>query len=205
MLHIRKNKLTEAKGYIVWTETYSGLHETVDSYNLNPKDSKFFSSLKSNQRKNEYLATRILLKNVAPLASIKYDKIGRPSLIDSDLYISISHSKNIVSIITSNTPETAIDVQVFDEKVLGLRKKFLSAKEQKMIIEDDVKQNSLAWSIKESLFKSIRQENVPFESCLNIENINNNRVDCSINHPNIKKKLTVNYKLFDTFVMTYIC
>jgi len=205
MLHIRKIKLTGAKGYIVWTETYSGFHETVDEYNLNTKDAKFFSSLKSNQRKNEYLATRILLKNVAPMASIKYDKVGRPSLVDSNLYISISHSKNIVSIITSNAPETAIDVQVFDDKVLDLRKKFLSAKEQTMINEDDVKLNSLAWSIKESLFKSIRQENVPFESCLNIENIGINKVDCNINHPNIKKKLTVNYKVFDTFVMTYIC
>jgi 4'-phosphopantetheinyl transferase len=205
MLHIRKIKLTGAKGYIVWTETYSGFHETVDEYNLNAKDAKFFSSLKSNQRKNEYLATRILLKIVAPMASIKYDKVGRPSLVDSDLFISISHSKNIVSIITSNAPETAIDVQVFDDKVLDLRKKFLSAKEQKMINEDDVKLNSLAWSIKESLFKSIRQENVPFESCLNIENIGINTVDCNINHPNIKKKLTVNYKVFDTFVMTYIC
>ncbi len=204
MLHIRKINLREHNGYIVWTVFRSGLHEDVEEYSLSFKDLKFFSSLKNVQRKNEYLATRILLHSLNPTYEIKYDKNGRPSLAGSEKHISISHSKDVVAIIVSDNSEAAIDVQYFDNKVLGLRKKFLSAKETRLIAKEDVTNNCLAWSVKESLFKSIRQENVPFNTCLNIISINTNFVESKVIHPNVSKNVRVNYKVFDNFVMTYI-
>lgn len=203
-LHIRKIRLQQNNAYIAWTMFSASLLEKLDDFNLSEKDLRYLNSVKNNQRKCEILVTRILLNCVEPKAAIKYEKSGKPILENSSKNISISHSKNIAAIIVSENDKTAIDVQVFDEKVLGLRAKFLSAKELKQISKKDLQKNSLAWSVKESLFKSISEKNVPYKSCLSIVKINGGQVKCAINHTKIKKEVDVDYQFYNTFVMTHI-
>lgn len=202
-LHIRKIRLLKNDAYIAWTVFSSGLLDKLDLMPLNEKEKKRLNTFKNNQRKNEFITTRVLLNSIELGALIRYEKNGKPLLENSTKGISISHSKNVAAIIVSNSLETAIDVQVFNDKVLSLRSKFLSPKELKMIDKSDVEKNSLAWSVKETLFKSINQENVPYKTCLNIADISENTVKCKISHNNINKNVTVQYKVFDTFVMTY--
>ena len=56
------------------------------------------SALKSEKRKKEFLASRLLLEKIHPNTSIIYNRYGAPTLSDGN-FVSISHSKNLVAIL----------------------------------------------------------------------------------------------------------
>lgn len=203
MLHIRKINLKHNNSSILWTICPADIYQKEWTI-FDSKEKKMLNSFKNNQRKNEFITTRILLQSILPDAKIEYTKNGKPFLLDSKTHISISHSKQIISIIVSENSECAIDVQTIENKVISLRNKFLSEREMLMFPESDTTLNSIAWSVKETLFKSINQENVPYKTCLTIESFNNSLFNCLVNHENISKKLIVHYKVFDNFVMSYL-
>ena len=67
--------------------------ELQGSIILTNEDSKIFFSFSSDQRKKEWLSTRLLLKSICgPDIRITRDNFNKPSLDGSNNKISISHS-----------------------------------------------------------------------------------------------------------------
>lgn len=115
----------------------------------------------------------LILKNdlIGESVDILYENSGRPYLIDEKKFISISHSKTLVAMGYGNY-RIGIDVEEVDYRVLRVRNKFLNDKEKNLFDELDITANTIAWAIKESLYKLNKENGIDFKSELLILNEN---------------------------------
>ena len=114
------------------------------------------SHLKSDKRKKEFLACRILLNHFDENLKISYSKNGSPNLSNHQ-YISISHSDDLVCIIISDK-KVGMDIEQISEKSLLLKEKFINSHHTKLNKE----KSTLIWCIKEAVFKFHKIGNVDF-------------------------------------------
>ena len=78
---------------------------------------------KKKERIKEFLSCRLLLNEIAPNTLITYNKYGAPE-INTDDFISISHSNNMSAIIISKK-RVGLDIEKISEKALKLSSKFM--------------------------------------------------------------------------------
>ena len=139
---------------------------------LKPTDNEIIEleKLKSEYRKSEYLAVRLALKQLlGRKAEIQYDTDGKPWLTDRSRQISISHSRNFVTVMLHAYQNVGIDIECHSEKILKIYKRFLNPQEQIFFgSKYDKDQLLLLWSAKEVLFKMIGKTAVDFASQLEI-------------------------------------
>ena len=87
------------------------------------------TSCKTEKRKIEKLTTRILINLLQKgEAEMKYNDNGKPYLVSSSEYISVSHTQCCIAVAISSRP-IGIDVERIATKVLALKEKFLSVSE----------------------------------------------------------------------------
>ena len=115
------------------------------------------SHLKSDKRKKEFLACRILLNHFDENLKISYSENGSPNL-NNHQYISISHSEDLVCIIISEK-EIGVDIEQISDKSLRLKEKFINSHHTKLNKE----KSTLIWCIKEAVFKFHKIGDVDFK------------------------------------------
>ena len=120
------------------------------------------SHLKSDKRKKEFLACRILLNHFDENLKISYSENGSPNL-NNHQYISISHSGNLVCIIISEK-EIGIDIEKISDKSLLLKEKFVNPHHT----EINKEKSTLIWSIKEAVFKFHKIGDVDFKKDISV-------------------------------------
>ena len=169
---------------------------------LNSSDNSIHKEIKNTSRQEEFYSVRWLLNEIYPNATISYSKTGKP-ILSNGKEMSISHSGDIVALAITSNQLCGIDVQELTEKTIKLRQKFLSEEEMTLINKTSLLENCLAWSSKETLFKMVDEENMPFKSCFKIKGINKLTINTSVSHQNFEGEFNLNYKVFDTFVMVY--
>ncbi len=126
-------------------------------YPLRAEEKLDFSKINNIQRKSEWLTTRILLTEMLEKRKIiNYSTLGKPFLVESNLTISISHSKNFVAIILSSQFQVGIDIEHVSERVRKVIHKFLDDAEIQWC--RSLKQQTLCWSAKEAIFKIYEKE-----------------------------------------------
>jgi len=87
--------------------------ELLSLADLSQRDSETFNTFKASQRRKEWLAVRVLLKNMLNKPSgIGYHCDGRPFLEDSSLSISISHTKGYAAILLHDKEIPGIDIEL---------------------------------------------------------------------------------------------
>jgi phosphopantetheinyl transferase len=115
------------------------------------------TKFKTEKRKKEFLASRLLVQEISQNTIITYNEFGAPEL-DNGKYISISHSKEMVAIIISEQ-QVGMDVEQISEKVLHLSSKFVSEKNLKNLSKEKA---TLIWCCKEAVFKWHQKGKVDF-------------------------------------------
>ena len=120
------------------------------------------SHLKSDKRKKEFLACRILLNHFDKNLKISYSENRSPNL-NNHQYISISHSGDLVCIIISEK-EIGIDIEKISDKSIRLKEKFINSHHTKLNKE----KTTLIWSIKEAVFKFHEIGNVDFKKDISV-------------------------------------
>ena len=133
----------------------------------------------------QHLAGRYLLQELYPNFPYSLIRIAdtRKPFIENEMYhFSISHCGTYAAAIVSTGNRVGADVELMTTKVIKVKHKFLSEKEQAMI--DNLSLSNLsdlyfqllttAWSIKESLYKLYGDNEVDFIEHLQIEKINMN-------------------------------
>ena len=126
----------------------------------------------SEKRQKEWLAARLLVKELLGEESlISYQPNGAPYLPAYPFYsISISHTKGYAAVLIREQANTGIDIEYRGDRILRIRRKFMSSEEDKTI---DVSHESdhllLYWCAKETLFKMIGEEGVDFRSHLHVD------------------------------------
>ncbi len=128
----------------------------------------------------QHLAGRILLLELFedfPLELIRIADTSKPFLPNDAYHFSISHCGDYAAAIVSKQNRVGVDIEIPQEKILGIGHKFLAPAEQEMLTRltnDPVKFFTMAWSVKEALFKWYGDGNVDFKAHMHID-------DCRIN------------------------
>jgi len=181
----------------VWKikETITELESKIK---LSNTDIQVYRRFPVEKRKKEWLITRILVEQLLGSAvQIQYDENRNPSLVDSNLNISISHCQNFVSVFLDQKKYIGIDIEIPHERILKIAYKFLSDKEITEIPSDNpIPKLTVKWCIKEAMYKYYSQKKVDFKKELQIDAFDlksTGIVWAIIAKDNFKKLISVNY------------
>jgi len=157
------------------------------------------SGVKSEKRKKEFLASRLLLEKIHPKTSIIYNRYGAPTLSDGN-FVSISHSKNLVAFIISDK-KVGLDIEQISKKALRLSSKFIAKdNHQKLTLE----KATLIWCCKEAIFKWHQKGGVDFKKdiCLT-PFVLSEKGEIAANFK--QEQLKLNYRKINNHYLVYVC
>ena len=125
----------------------------------------------------QHLAGRLLLKELEPnfpLESILLAETRKPFLEDELFHFSISHCSDYAATIISTDERVGVDIEKISIKAEKVKHKFLSEQEQEMMQSLSIFNTdyiTLAWSIKESIYKWVGDGGLDFIKHICIDNI----------------------------------
>ena len=186
-------KIEENNCIIAIWNLQESLELTQQSANISTPD------FNNEKRKKEYLASRLLLKDIAPNTKITYNEYGAPKLENGE-HISISHSKNLVAIIFSKQ-KAGLDIEKISEKPLRLSSKFITEDVLQTLTEEKA---TLIWCVKEAIFKWHQKGNVDFKKDIKIkafEIMEKGEISCNFKG----EKIIVKYRKIDNQYLAYVC
>lgn len=122
----------------------------------------------------QHLAGRILLRELFedfPLKLIQIADTRKPFLEDEAYHFSISHCGEYAAAIVSKKNRVGVDIEIPRQKILNIGYKYLDEHELTMFRNmdaDPVYLYTMAWSVKEALFKWYGTGNVDFKDHMHI-------------------------------------
>lgn len=128
-------------------------------------------------RRKQHLAGRFLLQYMQP--NFPFEMIvaaqgNKPFVSDHSLQFSISHSGDVAAAIISKEKTVGIDVEHISNKAKRVAHKFLKEDELALLKTDPESENdqlTLAWSIKETIFKWYGLGTVDFREDIQIQSL----------------------------------
>ena len=150
----------------IW-EISETFEELLSEVHLFPGEREKLFKFRSDARKVEFLSVRILLKALIGVCGpIVYSDLKKPYLHQSDLRISISHSKNLTSIMLSNSKKIGIDLEYMSHRISKVQHKFIN--DDEFITSEESKQKYhlyIHWCAKEALFKICDKQDINRSTC----------------------------------------
>ncbi len=166
----------------------------------------------------QHLAGRLLLTELFvhfPLELIRIADTKKPYLHDEAFHFSISHCGDYAAAIVSTENRVGVDIEIVSGKIEKIKNKFLSDEEHEMISKlkpgNDqsllIQWLTLAWSIKEAMFKWESNGRIDFRKHLQINQISREGnvfiADCILQKEN-QVALKVHGLLFNGNVLTWL-
>ncbi len=154
----------------IWeiTEDFDTLRAKVK---LVPDEIITLDSFLCQQRKLEWLSVRALINEVLEKDNqIIYNEEHKPFLADNSHKISISHSKNLTSVLVSKTKRVGIDLEYMSHQIDNISHKFINENEN--ITTESSKRRShlyIHWCAKEALYKICDKQDINFKQNLTIQ------------------------------------
>ncbi|MCD7971207.1 MAG: 4'-phosphopantetheinyl transferase superfamily protein [Candidatus Azobacteroides sp.] len=197
---------TEDYSWAIWE-----LNEPINvlESGLNGNYSPFLEKYSLESQKKEFLAARILTRRlIGEEKEIHYHSTGKPYIQDMSHYISISHSKNYIAVIISSHKPVGIDIEYISERVLTIKKRFLSEEELNWIDrKKELIYPIISWSAKESMFKILEEENVVFKKDLHLlpfDTKSDPVIKSYESRSAEKRRFDINFHIYPDFVLTWI-
>lgn len=168
---VHAENITEDCRLLVWelTESAEVLQEMLPA----AADKAEFSTISHPQKKREWLAGRVLLAQIVAEAGEVFqgtwkDVHGKPFLIGSQHFISISHTFDFVAAAIHPTRPVGIDMEKTDDKLFRTARKYLNESE---LAEAGDSHPTLCtyWCAKEALFKLNGRNKVSFKDDIEIK------------------------------------
>ncbi|KAA6434160.1 4'-phosphopantetheinyl transferase superfamily protein [Dyadobacter flavalbus] len=185
------------------TEPWQELKEQLQ---LTPADEKLLSEKKTDVRRQEWLACRILIKNITSVdPEITYDHNRKPHMAGSKQHISMSHSGEYACVYLSETKETGIDIQKLKPSISKGADYFLNEAEMDWV---DVENNLLLhiiWSAKESAFKFAGDPDLDLKKHIITNRFDGNqkgKIEVSVLKPELNT-VHIAYDTFDDYVLSW--
>lgn len=154
----------------VWKvdETVEQLRSMFCQFSLYEKG---FARFSAEKRKQEWLAVRVLLKEMlGEEKEIDYHPSGKPYLKDRSSCISFSHTNGYVAVALHPTAEVGVDIEQYGHRVQRVASRFVREDEKVSIASgDEVYGLLLHWSAKETMFKLMDDQGVDFIDHLHIQ------------------------------------
>jgi 4'-phosphopantetheinyl transferase EntD len=122
-------------------------------------------------RKIEWLSVRVLLNEMTGKElSIYYNDNRKPFIKGNSYYISISHSRDLTSILLSHSRKVGIDLEYMSHRIGNISHRFISDHD---VVTDDEEQKKyhlyIHWCAKEALYKICDKQDINFKDNLTIE------------------------------------
>lgn len=133
----------------------------------NPVDYQIWLRMTNEKRKLEFLATRFLLSNLNLHHDFFYE--GRIPKLKSGQNISISHAQEWAVLALSNNHKIGVDIELIQDKVARVYKKFVHSDEQIYFDINNLKSVTLLWSFKESVYKCMQIPGLVFSENIRIQ------------------------------------
>ena len=153
----------------------------------------------------QHLAGRFLLREMFPdfpLSLIQIADTRKPFLEDEAFHFSISHCGDYAAVIVSTENRVGVDIEIPHGKIERIQHKFLSQKEKHLvegIAGKTIEMLTMAWSIKEAMFKWYGAGKVDFIYDMEIVSVNKTTsgfdAECIF-----KKEKNISLKLENTMV-----
>jgi phosphopantetheinyl transferase len=154
----------------IWQLSESS-EELLRDFDFSLKEKAEFKKRTSENRKKEYLASRMLLKElVGKKTHINYSKTGQPGIDIKNRHISISHSPDFLGILISDKA-VGLDIENTNRKIERIEKRFLCKEEQDFLkqTENPAIEKILYWSAKEAIFKCSAEAGIQFNEQIRIK------------------------------------
>lgn len=165
-----KDTIYEDCQFGVWeiTEEYDELISDIQFF---PGEEKRFNNFRSMDRRIEWLSVRVLLKSILGyLPQIRYNENRKPFLVGDSYNLSVSHSKNLTSILISKDKKVGLDLEYMSHDLTPVKDKFLNADEIITGDPDDKNYHMyIHWCAKEALYKICDKQDINFRENLTIE------------------------------------
>lgn len=160
----------------------------------------------------QHLAGRYLLSYLFPdfpQEEILIASTRKPYLKDDTFHFSVSHCGDYAAAIVSKDYRVGVDIELYQNKVLKVRDKFLNEREKELIKNEE---NNLSfittlWSAKESVFKWWSYGGVDFGRNILFDNFSHQKegiIEGRFVKDDFSKELEIHYRLFDEFSLTYV-
>ena len=147
---------------IIFVEIEKYLKSPITNYCLPASDSEIIQNTKGELRQLERLTARLCLKkSVKNYQGVNYHENGRPYLIGEHQQLSISHSRDILCVLLSDSEFIGIDIQFPSEKIRRVAHRVFNEGELNWA-NDDLKKLTQLWCVKEAVFKSCRIKGLDF-------------------------------------------
>lgn len=191
----------------VWRMTES-LSELEGRYAVGPDEMATYAAFRNDRRRKEWLTVRILLSEMAGAGvGIAYLPSGKPYLLGSDLFISITHTIGYVGIRLGRRP-VALDMEYRSERVLKLIPRFVSEAEMRLIAPDNrVTTALIIWSAKETLYKLFDRADLLFDEHLSVDGLvvegETGSFVGRVRTDTLRAEVGLRYRLIDDLILVY--
>lgn len=176
----------------VWKLT-ENLELLEEIFPLLLEEKQFYNNIRNEKRKREWLISRILLTEILEKrVLISYTKHGKPYIKNQTTEISITHSKNFVSLLLSNKLIPGVDIEHINDRVDKVKHKFLDKNELNWCQSLEAK--TICWSAKEAIFKTYEKELDFHDVQIEKFNISDSHFTANV----IKKDKAKSFKVFFT-------
>jgi len=150
----------------------------VNSTKLSQKEQLFLHKINNSNRKQEFIQVRALRNKSIGEIEIDYTESGKPFLVNSKEYISISHSQNFIGILKAPF-DVGLDIEEINERIIKIKNRFLNEKELKLF-DSSIENLTIAWTLKEALFKLNTRNGIDFRKELLIEGKTDDGYNCKM-------------------------
>ena len=154
----------------IWKITES-LDELMSRISLCSEDLETLERFSFLPRKLEWLSVRVLLNEMTQNnLNIIYNGNRKPFIKGNSYHISISHSRDLTSILLSRDRLVGIDLEYMSHRISNLAHKFVN--DDEFITSDEEKRKYhlyIHWCAKEALYKICDKQDINFKENLFIE------------------------------------
>lgn len=191
-----------------------GVHETVeellDGLVMSEFDKHEFELISHPTRIMEWVAARKAMQTLALDFGINYKGIvkeanGKSFLKDNKTSISISHTKDYAAVIVHSEKSVGIDIELLKEKIELIAHKFISMEEFEFI-EKDMDKLTIAWCVKEAVYKCLGVDGISFKDHIRLDNFEvkaKGELHAKIIHPDYLSTVELRYIKKDNFCLAY--
>ena len=146
----------EGGGVVIWhiTESSDELYNLLDTRRYDEQ----LQDKKNESRRAEWLAVRLIIKELFGTdCEVAYHSTGRPYLKNSNVHISISHTRGYAAVAYHCVAPIGMDIEYISPRVERIADRFTSQEESSYIEQYDAsdrqKCHLINWSAKEALYK----------------------------------------------------
>ncbi|MBI5539476.1 MAG: 4'-phosphopantetheinyl transferase superfamily protein [Bacteroidia bacterium] len=182
----------------------------IISEDLSLNYSDFYTQIfKSIKRKKEWQTTHFILENIFHAkTTYSYNNILKPVLIDKSDNISISHSQNYATVITSKNKKVGIDIEEITPRIHKIAHKFLHTSEKEYLENETQKTEMLylIWCAKEAIYK-LSDSFLEFDRDIIIEKFtifNKSKLNAKVIFQDSFINIELQYIVNDKFVIVWV-